>query len=260
MSEIGVTFRRSPGRTVYNKASVIWHFLLEALAYSVAFRLYLRERKRCGDFLNDSTRWSIVAAAIGGAVFGSKLLYWFEDPQRTWQQWNSLQYLMGGKTVVGAILGGTLAVEWIKRRLGIVRRTGDLFAVPLAVGIAIGRIGCFLAGPGDDTHGIATSLPWGMDLGDGVHRHPVQLYECAAMALLAVLLSRMRVEEGGRFRAFLLAYFGWRLLVDFLKPGVAFGGLTILQWCCLEAVIWYAPDGFRLLAGRVLPRRAEANG
>lgn len=77
-----------------------WHF-----AYFVAFRLYLYERKRSGDFLPAPTRWSIVLAAIAGAAIGSKLLYWLENPERTWQHWNSLQYLLGGKTIVGALLG-----------------------------------------------------------------------------------------------------------------------------------------------------------
>ena len=69
------------------------HVVFESLAYFVAFRLYLFERGRAGDFLTASTRWSIVAAAIGGAAVGSKLLFWFEDPDRTWQHWNSPEYL-----------------------------------------------------------------------------------------------------------------------------------------------------------------------
>ena len=238
---------------------MVWHLLFESLAYLVAFRLYLRERARAGDFLDDSTRWTIVAAAVAGAVFGSKFLYWLEDPARTWQNIANISYLIGGKTVVGALLGGTIAVELVKRRIHITRRTGDLFAVPLAAGIAIGRIGCFLAGTADDTHGIATSLPWAVDLGDGVRRHPVQLYECFAMTLLAIALSRIRAEEGGRFRLFLFSYCAWRVFVDFLKPGIPFAGMTVLQWCCLAAAAWYARDARRLLANP-LPRSVQVNG
>jgi phosphatidylglycerol:prolipoprotein diacylglycerol transferase len=61
---------------------------------------------------------------------------------------------MAGKTIVGAILMGTIAVEFAKRRVGITRRTGDLFAIPLAVGIAIGRLGCLLAGVADNSYAI----------------------------------------------------------------------------------------------------------
>ncbi len=238
-----------------------WHFLFESLAYFVAFRLYLSARRQSGDFLQTPTRWTIVLAAIAGAAIGSKILFWFEDPARTLEHWTSIVYLMSGKTIVGAILGGTIAVEWTKRRIGVSRRTGDLFAVPMAIGIAIGRIGCFLAGIHDDTHGIATSLPWAVDFGDGIPRHPVQLYETAAMMLLAATLSRMhppRFAEGDRFRAFLFAYFSWRFVIDFLKPGVRFGGVTILQWCCLAAIIWYAQDLRRMLMSS--PKAAAANG
>jgi prolipoprotein diacylglyceryltransferase len=245
---------------------VPWHFVFESLAYLAAFRLYLWQRKS-GDFLDTATRWTIVVAAIAGAAVGSKALAWLEDPARTLAHWSDLPYLLGGKTVVGAILGGTIAVEWTKQRLGVTRRTGDLFAIPLAVGIAIGRVGCFLAGLRDETYGVATSLPWGIDLGDGVKRHPVQLYEIVAMLLLAVGLRRVlppRFEEGDRFRALLLAYFGWRVAIDFLKPGVRFAGLTVLQWCSLAALVWYARDLCWIL-GRMLGRNprwkgAEANG
>lgn len=242
---------------------MLWHFILESLAYAVAFRLYLLERRKAGDFLDPSTRWTIVVAAIAGAAVGSKFLFWLEDPGRTLAHWNSLGYLMGGKTIVGALLGGTIAVEWVKRRRGVTRRTGDLFAVPIAVGIAIGRIGCFLAGIQDDTYGIATALPWGVDLGDGIRRHPVQLYESAAMVLVAFLLARIgppRYAEGDRFRVLLLAYCGWRVLVDFLKPGVRFGGVTAIQWCCIAALVWYAPDLRRIVFGDPVAKGVVANG
>jgi phosphatidylglycerol:prolipoprotein diacylglycerol transferase len=242
---------------------VLWHFLLESLAYIVAFRLYLHERRAHGDFLETPHRWTIVVAAIAGAAIGSKLFYWLEDPLKTLHHWNDFAYLMAGKTIVGAILMGTIAVEFAKRRAGITRRTGDLFAMPLAVGISIGRMGCLLAGLADNTYGLPTSLPWGIDLGDGVRRHPVELYETAAMIVLALCLRRIRpprFNEGDRFRAFVLAYFSWRFLIDFLKPGVRFGGVTILQWICLVAFLWYTPDLRRMISRRPPTKEALANG
>lgn len=237
---------------------MLWHFLLESLAYFVAFRLYLQDRRKSGDFLADSLRWSIVAAAMLGAAVGSKLLYWLEEPVRTLHHWDDFAYLMAGKTIIGAILGGTIAVELTKRRLGIAERTGDLFAVPLAAGIAIGRLGCVAAGVPDGTYGLPTNLPWGINLGDGVCRHPVQLYEAGAMLALIFLLRRIGApafECGDKFRLFLLAYFGWRLLIDFLKPAVRFGGLGTLQWVCVLALLWYARDVRRMIVRRI--RRKE---
>jgi len=98
---------------------------------------------------------------------------------------------MGGKTIVGALIGGLLAVELIKRYIGFSTSTGDLYAIPLAVGIAIGRIGCFLTGLSDNTYGIPTSLPWGIDFGDGISRHPTQLYEIIFLAALIPFLYRV---------------------------------------------------------------------
>jgi phosphatidylglycerol:prolipoprotein diacylglycerol transferase len=242
---------------------VRWHFLFESLAYIVAFRIYVWQRKNNGDFLETQTRWSIVVAAVVGAAIGSKLLYWCEDPFRTLHEWSNIQYLLAGKTIVGAVLGGTIAVEFTKWRAGIRRRTGDLFAIPIAIGIAIGRIGCFLAGKQDDTYGSATSLPWGIDMGDGVRRHPVQLYEVAAMVALAILLSRIhspRFAEGDRFRVFVIAYYSWRLWVDFLKPGVRFEGLTALQWACACAILWYANDLWRIVSGALKQEEALVAG
>ena len=192
-------------------------------------------------------------------ALGSKLLYWLEDPAATLAHWNDLIFLLGGKTIVGGLLGGLIGVEWIKKRRGIARRTGDLFAIPLAVGIAVGRIGCFLAGLGDQTYGVATSLPWGVDFGDGIARHPVQLYESAYALLLAGVLSMAgsrRPPEGSLFRLFLVLYLGFRLAVDFWKPGAPLAGLTSLQWCCAGAVLYYAPG----LLSASARKEAAANG
>jgi prolipoprotein diacylglyceryltransferase len=171
---------------------------------------------------------------------------------------------MSGKTIIGALLGGTICVEYVKWRTGIRRRTGDLFAIPITIGIAIGRVGCLLAGNQDDTYGVPTSLPWGINLGDGIPRHPVQIYEVVAMVLLAILLSRIKQPqfyEGDRFRVFMLAYLTWRLLVDFLKPGVTLAGMTALQWACAFGVAWYSGDLWRILNSLAKgPRRVAVHG
>jgi prolipoprotein diacylglyceryltransferase len=221
------------------------HLVFETLAYTVGFAAYSRPRTRSGDFLADPARNSVIVAAVLGAAAGSKVLGWLEYPAEFAQHWRDPQFLLGGKTIVGGLLGGTMAVEWIKHRLGIVRRTGDLFAIPLALAIAIGRIGCFLAGLSDRTYGTPTSLPWGVDFGDGIRRHPTQLYEIAFLLPMAGLLWRLSKKphrEGALFRVFLCTYLAFRLAVDFLKPDPAFAGLSSIQWACLAALCWYARE------------------
>jgi hypothetical protein len=98
---------------------------------------------------------------------------------------------MGGKTIVGALIFGLISVELIKRYIGLRQSTGDLYAIPLALGIAIGRIGCFLTGLSDNTYGTPTNLPWAINFGDGIPRHPTQLYEIIFLIALIPLLYEL---------------------------------------------------------------------
>ncbi|MBK7874231.1 MAG: prolipoprotein diacylglyceryl transferase [Planctomycetes bacterium] len=255
------------------------HVVFEVLAYALAFRVYLARKRRFGDPLAPETRWLLVAAAAVGAAIGSKLLSWFVYPAALAEHAGDVRWLMQQKTIVGAILGGWIAVEFAKHKAGVATRTGDLFAVPLCVGIAVGRVGCFLAGLDDRTFGSPSALPWAIDFGDGVARHPVQLYESAFALLLAVVLHRREgllhaeraraieatsvsgleregvdaraTAPGSVFRAFLAAYFAFRVAVDFLKPVPTFAGLGTLQWASLAALAWIAwPSLARWLRAR----------
>jgi prolipoprotein diacylglyceryltransferase len=139
----------------------------------------------------------------------------------------------------------------IKRRLGVTVATGDVLVMPLVLGIAVGRIGCFLSGLADRTYGVATALPWGVDFGDGVARHPTQLYEIAFLAAFAVVLvvltPRLSVA-GDRFKWFMIAYLTFRFAIDFIKPAARVGGLSTIQWAALAILAYYAPHVPRLLA------------
>ncbi|MGH8019898.1 MAG: prolipoprotein diacylglyceryl transferase [Opitutaceae bacterium] len=147
------------------------------------------------------------------------------------------QTWIAGKTIVGGILGGWLGLEIAKKPLRVRQSTGDLFVLPLAAGIAIGRIGCFLAGFEDGTCGTRTTLPWGIDFGDGLARHPTQLYELLFVAVTGLVFhSVFRDDRGdGRaFRAFVGAYLLFRLAVEFIKPIPPHAaGLSAIQWVSL---------------------------
>lgn len=238
------------------------HLVFETLAYAVAFRVYLWLRKRKGDAIGDANRWWVIAAAAMGATAGSKILYWFEDPGLTLQHIGDPFYLLGGKTIVGALIGGLAAVEWMKKRLKITSRTGDLFAVPLCIGVAIGRIGCFLTGTEDHTAGVITMLPWGVNFGDGVLRHPTQLYEIAFVLDLGAYLWRTMRQthlEGDIFKKFMVFYFAFRFACDFLKPDVhLLAGMSSIQWACAAMLVYYSRDIARWLGQRGRARKSPA--
>jgi prolipoprotein diacylglyceryltransferase len=220
----------------------LWHPVFETLAYSAGYWVYRRVRARQGDVVAEPQRWTVLAAAAVGALLGCRLLGLAEQWPTLLAAWRSgdlLRLLIspGGKTIVGGLLGGWLAVELVKKLAGIRRRTGDLFALPLCVGIAVGRVGCLLAGLADDTYGTPANLPWAVDLGDGVARHPVQVYEIVFLALLGIAVAtKANLPEGASFRIFLAAYLSWRIAIDFLKPQPLVHGLNLIQWSCLAGL------------------------
>ena len=215
------------------------HALFEILAFALAFAVFICFRGRRQDHLSDDLRWWVITAGLVGAALGSRLLGWMETPHVP----------VPGKTVVGGIVGGILAVELGKRQFGVKTATGDLFAIPISIGIGVGRIGCFLTGLADDTFGTVTSLPWGVDFGDGMKRHPVQIYEILFLCLLVPMLTafwRRQSRQGDTFKVFVSSYMAWRLFVDFFKPENLLFGFSIIQLTCLFMLIYYSRDLLRI--------------
>lgn len=152
----------------------------------------------------------LVGLATGAVAFGS---------------WNL--YLAGeqgvAKSLIGGLFGAIAAAEIFKRVAHIRTSTGFYFVPGLLAAIVIGRVGCFFGGLDDFTHGIPTVLPWGVDFGDGLRRHPVQLYEAAVMLLL---LAGLVMDFAHRqafwlrygFYVFVLVYATQRFAWEFLKP------------------------------------------
>lgn len=195
------------------------HYIFDAAAWASATATALWQHRRWRgetDRLGRVTDPSYFIALALGALAGA----WAAGSA------NSLRapgLVAPSHSIAGALAGGILAVEIWKRVRHVRRSTGNAFALPLAVGIAVGRLGCFFAGLPDFTYGTATRLPWAVDLGDGIGRHPVQLYEGASMALFAVVLARARLAGRGwahnhAFHALILVYAAQRFWWEFLKP------------------------------------------
>jgi phosphatidylglycerol:prolipoprotein diacylglycerol transferase len=195
-------------------------------------------------FPKQSTEWPYIAALVFGAGLGAYLF-------GTLNLW--LSGVSGiARSVEGALAGGIVAVELYKWRHGISLRTGARFALPLALGVAVGRIGCYLAGLDDFTYGTPTTLPWGHDFGDGVRRHPVQLYESLAMAAfaavyIAAVLRRNQTVIANGFYLALGCYGLQRFVWEFFKPyGSIIGPLTLFH--LLSAAIFAYAAGMLITA------------
>lgn len=232
---------------------VATHTLVEAAAYFIGFRYFLYERRRLAlaALANQDRSIFIAVGAIVGAALGAKLGFWIEDPIAAFTDFPDWRHLLEGKTIVGALLGGLIGVELAKRLAGVRESSGDAFALPLIVGIAIGRVGCFLAGLDDHTYGNPTSLPWGVDFGDGIPRHPTQLYEIGFLVLLGVAIHKRRAafkRTGDAFRAFMIGYLAFRLAIDAIKPipylYVSF--LSGIQLLCIAGLLYYRRDVVRI--------------
>jgi phosphatidylglycerol:prolipoprotein diacylglycerol transferase len=228
-----------------------------ALALATGMLVYYREAAKCRA-LSENTFYILIAGLIGGA-FGAKLpvlvQYWHEIVSGR----NGWGLLISGRSIVGGLAGGAVSVILVKRALHIHERRGNLFAPAIALGVAVGRIGCFLRGC---CYGTPTSLPWGTDFGDGIPRHPTQLYEGLFMLGMFGALTALKhkvTEPGALFRILMVAYFSFRFVSEFIRvEGSAWWGLTFFQWISLVIVVWYSKDVWRIMQRQSSSR--EYNG
>jgi phosphatidylglycerol---prolipoprotein diacylglyceryl transferase len=212
-------------------------FALAFLASGAVVARRLHELERPVDWA-----YEMIFAALAGGLVGSRLYYVVQNYDSV--KHDLLGSLFSGSGLVwyGGAIGGALAViAWAHWRglLGLVLL--DLAAPGLALGYAIGRIGCQVSGDGD--YGIPSSLPWAMGYPHGtvptpphVQVHPTPIYETLAMGLVAWYLWRRRdsVRAGGLFALYLLLSGVERLLVEFIRRNhEVFAGLTAAQ---LESV------------------------
>ncbi len=121
--------------------------------------------------------------------------------------------------------------------------SGDIYVIPIIIAVFIGRIGCFLSGIAEPTFGIETTFFMGMNLGDGKLRHPVALYEMIYMVFLFALFYKLKsksLDNGERFKLFMVLYFLYRFAVEFIKPyHPIFLHLSSIQWSSIFIFVYY---------------------
>ena len=218
------------------------HLVLEYLAFFIAFRYYIFLKKRTKDAIPNTNRLSIILGAALGAFLGSRIIGFLENPLYS-TDISSFITILNTKTIMGGLFGGLLGVKLSKKIIGEKQSSGDLFVFPIIVGIFIGRIGCFLSGINEFTYGKVTTLFVGMDLGDGLNRHPIALYELLFLVCLFVFLWKTKsknIENGLLFKYFMISYFSFRFCIEFLKPNTFFIlGLSSIQILCLICYLYY---------------------
>jgi prolipoprotein diacylglyceryltransferase len=133
------------------------------------------------------------------------------------------QGIILSKSIAWALFGGVLTAEIYKKIHNIQWSTGIILLPWIMIGLFIGRFGAIATGIRDFTYGTPTHLPWWMDFGDGILRHPTMIYEMILLISLGcIILWTFRKYESfwikNWFYVFILVYFIYRFFVGFIQP------------------------------------------
>lgn len=189
----------------------------------------------------------IAFGALLGGVLGAKILELIINYQYVLDNFFNLKILLYGKTIVGGLIGGVIGALVVKKIIGVKERRGNLFAPAIALGLAIGRLGCFFRGC---CYGQPTNLPWGVDFGDGIMRHPTQIYEALFMFVvfvyLEVIKDRPDIKPGQLFKTLMLVYFIFRFMIEFIRTEkIIFYGLSAFQIISIGVIIYLVRDNIK---------------
>lgn len=218
------------------------HFIAELLAFFVGYRIYRYLRKNTTDSYSDEQRLVLLIAAALGALLFSRLIGALENHLEWFNHKNPWLYLYSTKTVAGGLMGGWLLVEIVKKFMGSKTSSGDLLTFPIIIGLIIGRVGCFSQGIYEPTFGSPTNFILGMNLGDGINRHPLALYEISLLIFIGLSIyfiqKKYSFREGMKFKLFMFIYLVYRFIAEWMKPHhPLFIGLTSIQ---IAIIITYA--------------------
>jgi prolipoprotein diacylglyceryltransferase len=221
---------------------------LGVLAGALIFVAEVRRRR-----VTDDRIWAVVAGALAGGALFSRLGTWVQHVDLRRNASLIEQWMYGNRSILSGLLGAYLGALLMKRLVGYRTSTGDLFAPAVALGMAIGRVGCLLT----ELPGTPTGLPWGItltpaeaaaipDAVPGVPLHPSFAYEIAfqlaALAALWYLRGRL-TAPGELFKLYLAGYAVFRFLVEFVRGNeVVFVGLTrpqLFLLAFLPLIAWH---------------------
>ncbi len=219
------------------------HDFFTALGLLAGLIVYYIELKR-RDMLEHKIVWISIAAIIGGGIGARLSVIWEHPTYYTTVAGVPLSYYFAhsGKSIIGGIAGGYLAIFLSKKAFGYTRSTGDCYAPAIPLAMAIGRVGCFLS---ELPLGKPTNLPWGISVSPDAashfascpycsgRMHPSMLYEIVFHLVALALILRYRhliVVQGDTLKLYLLAAAVFRFLVEFVRAnGEVVGPFTSAQ-------------------------------
>ena len=231
--------------------TVYTYGVLLAAAYLFGLKLAMTRAKSRG--LDPNRALDLGIAIIISALVGAKLLLLLVDFDRFRQSPAELfSIVRSGGVFYGGLIAAVAVAFWYMRRHRMpLWTTCDVFAPGIALGHAVGRLGCLMAGC---CYGRPTSVPWAVTFTDpaaaanvgtplGVALHPTQLYESAAEALILLLLlsteKKGRPFEGRTFWVYMLLYGISRFVIEFFRGddrGVVLGAVSTSQFISLVLV------------------------
>lgn len=211
------------------------HELFVALGTFAAVLVFVLESRRRGAS-DDRLLVVVTGALVGGAVF-MRLGTWLQHLDLSGNASLTEQWLHGNRSILGGLVGAWLGVHVAKRLSGYRLRTGDLFAPAVALGMAVGRVGCLLT----EKPGAPTGRGWGITLDPdaaarlgapaGTPLHPSFAYEIVfhlvAFGVIWAWLRHRPLPPGAVFVWYVAAYGAFRFLVEFTRGNeVVWHGLT----------------------------------
>jgi len=197
--------------------AIRYYGLMYVLAFFVGGWLLGKEVRRKGIPLSDDERWNFLALIYLSGILGARIYYvLFNWPYYSQSPWEIPAIWHGGLAIHGGFIGAVLAGWWYVRRHNLsFLRLADAGAPSVILGQAFGRFGNFMNG---ETHGVPTSMPWGIifppespagqEFG-AVPLHPTMLYEMGLNLLIFALLWSIRkrpAKDGFILCAYLILY------------------------------------------------------
>ena len=229
-----------------------WHIkiLYDLTGYIVAFAVtwffykkVLTKSELPNPFESKQQKWEYYLYVIAGAMLGGILISTFDGAMIPGR--NPEGGMLISKSIAGALFGGIITAECYKYLKHIKTPTGILFLPGIVLGVLIGRIWAIMTGLRDFTYGLPTSLPWGVDFGDGITRHPTMIYEMILLAIFFAIFCTWLYSKHRKwwiingFYIFIITYFVYRFSVGFVQPySTWWFGLSTYQAIAIPMVMY----------------------